>query len=238
VLRLSEQDTGYLMLALVVGVGLGSVLAGIWSGGRVEVGIVPLGAIGIVVMSVGLFSAGNIGGAESDSLLHRAYFLTLTGLLLLGIAAGLFYVPLEAFLQHRSPREIRGTLQPPATLSPSPASSPHRDPVLMQDVLHVTPRSAFLVIGLATVPVAAVCAAPVAIRSPVRDVADQLHSLPAAHLWTREPPRDRRALLVANHVTGSTRRSFSSARPARSACWLLPITSAGVRWAGPRTSSA
>src|SRR5262249_17874938 len=36
VLHLSEQDTGLLMLALVVGVGAGSVLAGIWSGGRVE----------------------------------------------------------------------------------------------------------------------------------------------------------------------------------------------------------
>ncbi|HEY2251888.1 MAG TPA: MFS transporter, partial [Planctomycetaceae bacterium] len=40
VLHLDERNIGPLMLALVFGVGLGSVLAGIWSGGRVELGIV------------------------------------------------------------------------------------------------------------------------------------------------------------------------------------------------------
>src|SRR5690606_896810 len=42
-----EQQIGPLLAILVVGLGLGSVLAGLWSGGKVELGIVPLGATGI-----------------------------------------------------------------------------------------------------------------------------------------------------------------------------------------------
>ncbi|MEX0866974.1 MAG: MFS transporter, partial [Pirellulales bacterium] len=45
-----------LLVALIVGVGLGSVLAGIWSGGHVELGILPLGAFGIAFSSIMLFT--------------------------------------------------------------------------------------------------------------------------------------------------------------------------------------
>jgi hypothetical protein len=46
-LGLQQRDIGPLLGILVIGVALGSVLAGIWSRGRVELGIVPLGALGI-----------------------------------------------------------------------------------------------------------------------------------------------------------------------------------------------
>ena len=45
-----------LLIALVIGVGLGSVVAGIWSGGRVELGILPLGAGGLAIGSLLLFA--------------------------------------------------------------------------------------------------------------------------------------------------------------------------------------
>ncbi len=44
-----------LLLSLVAGLGVGSVLAGVWSGGRVELGILPLGAAGLVLNAVLLF---------------------------------------------------------------------------------------------------------------------------------------------------------------------------------------
>src|SRR5262249_34359013 len=94
VLALGEKDIGPLMLALVIGIGLGSVLAGIWSGGRVELGIVPLGAMGIVVTSLALFVTGS-------DVQHSRYAPTILWLVLLGAGAGLFNVPLESFLQHR-----------------------------------------------------------------------------------------------------------------------------------------
>src|SRR5262249_26060951 len=58
VLQLSDDRIGGLMLALVIGIGAGSLLAGYWSGGRVELGIVPLGGVGIVVCSMALYLSG------------------------------------------------------------------------------------------------------------------------------------------------------------------------------------
>jgi hypothetical protein len=59
------------MLALVVGVVWEASWRGIWSAGRVESRIVPLGAIGIVVMSVGLLSAGTSGRKATSP--HRLF---------------------------------------------------------------------------------------------------------------------------------------------------------------------
>ena len=54
---LYETDKIPLLISLVLGVGLGSVLAGIWSGGRIELGILPLGAFGVAICSMLLFTA-------------------------------------------------------------------------------------------------------------------------------------------------------------------------------------
>src|SRR4029078_12507160 len=98
-----------LLLALIAGVCTGSILAGIWSRDQVELGILPLGAFGVALNSLLLFTV------------PRPLFMpaaaTTTGfvwasvlLFLLGTSAGLFNVPLEAYLQDRSPRESRGRL--------------------------------------------------------------------------------------------------------------------------------
>jgi acyl-[acyl-carrier-protein]-phospholipid O-acyltransferase/long-chain-fatty-acid--[acyl-carrier-protein] ligase len=234
VLQLSEQDTGLLMLALVIGVGAGSVLAGIWSGGRIELGIVPLGAIGIVVMSVALFAAGNVGGAANDFLIHRAYFRTLIGLLFLGIMAGLFYVPLEAFLQHRSPREIRGTLLAAANfVCFAGILSTSGILYVMQDLMHVTPRNTFLVIGLTTVPIALyvlVLLPQATIRFLTWLVG---HSIYRLRIYGRENlPETGGALLVANHVTwvDAAFILISSSRPVRMLAWADYVRGGLVGW--------
>ena len=46
--RRKQTQVAPLLAALVIGIGVGSVLAGIWSAGRVELGILPLGAGGLV----------------------------------------------------------------------------------------------------------------------------------------------------------------------------------------------
>lgn len=219
VLRLSQRDTGSLMLALVIGVGLGSLLAGLWSGGRVELGIVPLGAIGIVVMSLALFATGSIDGLEGDDLVHRAYIVTLGGLVILGICAGLFYVPLEAYLQHRSPREIRGTLLAASNfVSFAGILSSAGILFVMQDLLELTPRHTFLVFGLATVPIAlyVVFLLPQATIRFVTWLAS--HTIYRLFVYGRENlPETGGALLVANHVTwvDSVFILISSSRPIR-----------------------
>ena len=51
-----QTQVSPLLAALIVGVGLGSVLAGLWSGGKVELGILPLGAGGLALFSFLLFT--------------------------------------------------------------------------------------------------------------------------------------------------------------------------------------
>ncbi len=106
---LYETDKVPLLFALVLGVGFGSVLAGIWSGGRIELGILPLGAFGVAICSMLLFTtAGSIIDIEAGVSAGMAWALAL--LFLLGTSAGMFSVPLEAYMQHRSPPEKRGAV--------------------------------------------------------------------------------------------------------------------------------
>lgn len=105
----SETTKSPLLVSLVVGVGVGSVLAGIWSGGRVELGILPLGACGIAVSSLLMFTVQ--GTIVSPSAAYSLGFgfacLFLFGL---GLSAGLFDIPLSSYMQDRSPAHQRGAI--------------------------------------------------------------------------------------------------------------------------------
>jgi 1-acyl-sn-glycerol-3-phosphate acyltransferase len=98
-----------LVAALVIGIGVGSVLAGVWSAGRVELGILPLGAGGLVVVCLMLFS---IRGEffEPSGEWTFSYVAAIALLGLLGCAAGLFDVPLAAYMQHNAPKDKRGSV--------------------------------------------------------------------------------------------------------------------------------
>ncbi|HYO25598.1 MAG TPA: MFS transporter, partial [Lacipirellulaceae bacterium] len=98
-----------LVAALVLGIGVGSVLAGVWSAGRVELGILPLGAGGLVAVCLLLFSVeGEFFEPSGDWTL--SYVAAIVLLLLLGCAAGLFDVPLASYMQHNSPKDKRGSV--------------------------------------------------------------------------------------------------------------------------------
>ncbi|HET6424623.1 MAG TPA: MFS transporter, partial [Planctomycetaceae bacterium] len=105
-LGLQQRDIGVLGMVLVIGVGVGSVLAGWWSAGHIELGFVPLGAFGISLCSFILFFTGRIDAAHP----YIAFYGSCVALFGLGISAGLFDVPLEAYLQHRSPPQKLGTI--------------------------------------------------------------------------------------------------------------------------------
>ena len=105
----SQQQVIPLLIALVCGVGVGSVLAGVWSAGRVELGILPLGAVGVAVSSFLLFTVqGSI--VNLDASWTAGYVWACIFLFMLGTSAGLFDVPLAAYMQHRSPPANRGTI--------------------------------------------------------------------------------------------------------------------------------
>jgi acyl-[acyl-carrier-protein]-phospholipid O-acyltransferase/long-chain-fatty-acid--[acyl-carrier-protein] ligase len=93
---LTEAACGQFQVVLALGIGLGSFVAGRLSRGKVELGLVPLGALGLVAFSLDLaFAYGSP---------RRVIF----DLLLVGLSAGFFAVPLQSFIQQRSPAGQRG----------------------------------------------------------------------------------------------------------------------------------
>ncbi len=149
-LGVAQQYVGPLLAALAVGVGLGSVLAGIWSAGKIELGMVPLAAAGMTISAVLLgFVPAGTGSPWSGG-----YVWSCLGLLALGFSAGFYDIPLQAFLQHRSPPETRGAILAASnfiTFSGMLLASGIF--WLLSEVFRLSPRQIFLLGGLATVPV-------------------------------------------------------------------------------------
>jgi acyl-[acyl-carrier-protein]-phospholipid O-acyltransferase/long-chain-fatty-acid--[acyl-carrier-protein] ligase len=94
--RWDEFKTSLVVAVVALGVGMGSPLAGFLSRGRVELGLVPLGAFGMIVFCL-------IAGV----FIHRMPVL-LTCLVLLGFCSGFYIVPLYTLLQHRAPKGSKG----------------------------------------------------------------------------------------------------------------------------------
>src|SRR4029079_5917393 len=103
---LHASDKSPLLLALIAGVCAGSVLAGIWSGDHVELGILPLGALGVASSSMLLFTVPphlfQPGSGVTTGFLWACVLL-----FLLGVSAGLFNVPLAGYLHARSRHATR-----------------------------------------------------------------------------------------------------------------------------------
>ena len=94
----SAHETSLVVATVALGVGLGSPLAGFLSGGKVELGLVPLGAVGMIV-----------------SCLIAAFVLAsqpwlIACLILIGFFSGFFIVPLYTLMQHRAPKTSKGDL--------------------------------------------------------------------------------------------------------------------------------
>jgi acyl-[acyl-carrier-protein]-phospholipid O-acyltransferase/long-chain-fatty-acid--[acyl-carrier-protein] ligase len=105
-LHISQAAVGPLLGVLAAGVAIGSVIVGVWSGHEIEIGITPIGAAGIVVAALIMFVTPYV--AENDS--SFAYYWSCGGLLLMGISAGLYDIPIRAYLQDYSRRTTRGEI--------------------------------------------------------------------------------------------------------------------------------
>src|SRR5579863_4749446 len=96
VLHVDEAHISLLQAAVGIGIGVGSFAAGYLSGGKIEYGLIPIGAIGMTVFGALLYNQGH-------SLQSAAWHLGL-----LGFFGGFFAVPLNALIQHRPRREEKG----------------------------------------------------------------------------------------------------------------------------------
>ncbi len=110
VLGLSQIKTGMLAIALVLGVGTGSVLAGLMSGGKVELGLVPLGGTVVALGALALYWFTADVDPTNPATQLAAVWPAAASLVVLGLGAGFFIVPLVAFQQDRSQRKTRGRI--------------------------------------------------------------------------------------------------------------------------------
>ena len=92
----SRWQASQLMGILGIAIGVGSLVAGLASGHRIKVGLVPIGAAGLTLSLVGL-------GLFSRSFAGAAIMLTVAGFF-----AGFYIIPLQALLQHLAPSDERG----------------------------------------------------------------------------------------------------------------------------------
>ncbi len=102
-----EHVVTFLLAAFSVGVGAGSLLCEKLSGRRIELGLVPFGAIGLTLFAVDLWLASR--GLSARQLAGLGAFLSTPAhwhvtidLVLIGLFGGFYIVPLYALIQERS----------------------------------------------------------------------------------------------------------------------------------------
>jgi len=107
ILHGNEQVASLLLVVFSIGIGVGSLLCEVLSRRHVEIGLVPLGAIGMSVFSVDLYFASRglppaSGMGIPQFIAQAAHWRVMADLALLSLFAGLYSVPMYALIQLRS----------------------------------------------------------------------------------------------------------------------------------------
>jgi len=222
ILGWTAQKSGFLFPIAALGIGLGALLAGRLSGRNIEFGIVPAGALLLTVCVTAL------------GLSHPAAGSVFALMLLIGLGAGLFIVPLSAYIQDRSPAARRGEILACSNFLSflGVAISAGLLYVLVKP-LGLSPRDCFLVIGLLTgvLAVLALILLPdFAVRFCVVVVTRLFYRIRTAGLDNL--PYEHGALLVSNHVTWVDALLISSATQRRIR-FLMDRSIYETRWIRP-----
>jgi len=90
--------SGLMFAALAVGIGVGSIVSGISSGEKIELGLVPLGVLGIAISTMLL------------AILEPSLSVSMILGFVIGVCSGLFIVPVDSYLQDGSPEDERGRI--------------------------------------------------------------------------------------------------------------------------------
>lgn len=94
--RWSEQETSVIVGMVALGIGFGSPLVGYLSGGKIEMGLIPIGIIGMVFGLIG----------EALFLDHLGFLIS--SIITTGFFTGFYVVPLFTLLQDRAPKSSKG----------------------------------------------------------------------------------------------------------------------------------
>lgn len=106
-----DETVVTLLLAIfTIGIALGSMACERLSGHRIELGIVPVGSLGLTLFGVDLYLSmpTNLSPADWWTIVADAGYRRIAiDLLGIGFFGGLFIVPLYAFIQHETPEDRR-----------------------------------------------------------------------------------------------------------------------------------
>jgi acyl-[acyl-carrier-protein]-phospholipid O-acyltransferase/long-chain-fatty-acid--[acyl-carrier-protein] ligase len=146
VLGLSVEKSPILFPLAAVGIGIGALLTGRFSKHTIEIGLIPVGAIGIMVSAINL-------SVSTAPLWIGCWIITL------GICCGMFVVPINAFLQQRIPSDRRGEVfGASGFLSFSAMVGSSALFYLLTHLLHIDARGCVFITGLiAAVPAVLAC---------------------------------------------------------------------------------
>ena len=95
VLHLSVDKSPMLFSLAAIGIGIGALLTGHFSKHTIEIGLIPIGAIGVVISSLGLSTA------------THPFWIGFW-IISIGASCGMYLVPINAFLQQQIPKNRRG----------------------------------------------------------------------------------------------------------------------------------
>ncbi len=112
-LRVRQEFVTPLAAILSIGIGIGAVVCGFLSGKRIELGLVPIGAfgMGLFIFLLGLTPGyAEPTGLGAGSPTGTPYIFALIVMLIIGCWAGLYDVPLSAYIQKHSPTQQRGRM--------------------------------------------------------------------------------------------------------------------------------
>jgi len=112
----NEDAVTVLLATFTFGIGIGSLVCEHISGRRVEVGLIPLGAIGLTLFGLDFFIASpsvpptEQGQGVAAVFSHLSTWRLMADLILIGVFGGLFCVPLYAVMQSRSEVSYRARI--------------------------------------------------------------------------------------------------------------------------------
>ena len=116
-----DEQVYILLLAMFsIGIGAGSFLCERLSSRIVELGLVPIGALGLTIFGIDIYFAQSITTADSligNSLINPMTFITggnslrvMIDIIMLGVSGGIYIVPLYALVQQRSNEKKRSRI--------------------------------------------------------------------------------------------------------------------------------
>jgi len=189
IVNLSVESSGFLFLLVAIGIALGALLSGHLSKHTVEVGLIPVGTVGLAIAIAGLGLAHNRAAI--------AFLLVFSGL-----ASGMCIVPLTAYVQGQAPAhnrgEIFGAIEFWSFAAMVAASGVF---YAMFDLLHLSTRLCMFLTGF-TGAMAAVWSLirlpDYAVRFLISRLTRLLYRVNVRGL--ENLPREGGALLIANHI--------------------------------------